>query len=557
VVEEFFELFKTPWEFYRPDRSYEVIIATADKIPEVAPQLLVVFGSDTTEIDPDYGFVACERSQTAVLRDHNTSVPIYSGLLTFTEESTGNACIRSSEIAGLQVSTSQGSLIRLGYDLFDEVEFLLVSGQPSEYAHIPTLDIHIRMLREWILQAGISLIEIPPTPANSSFVACLTHDIDFVGIRNHRFDHSMWGFTYRATIGSLQRCLRGRLSLANLLRSWLAVASLPFVYAGWTGDFWEPFAWYLAVEEGLPSTYFLIPFKGRAGERVPGTRASRRAAAYDIHEHSAQLAVLLKQGCELAVHGIDAWHSPEKGRRESNVITAVTGDPALGVRIHWLLRDAHTNSLLDQAGFAYDSTCGYNETIGFRAGTTQVFRPLDCSRLLELPLHIQDGALFYPQRLDLSEPEAERRCKALTDNAAQFGGVLTVLWHDRSHGPERFWGDFYKSLIHNLRLSGCWFASARQVVGWYHKRRNIRFDAPGTLDGHGVLLRYEGGSIDPPLRIRVHTARPPRGGEKNSVQVSNHFSDVSWNGDNVEELHSRLASLIPNRSHNSSWCSLV
>ena len=26
VVQEFFELFKTPWEFYRADRQYEVLL---------------------------------------------------------------------------------------------------------------------------------------------------------------------------------------------------------------------------------------------------------------------------------------------------------------------------------------------------------------------------------------------------------------------------------------------------------------------------------------------------------------------------------------------------
>ena len=44
----------------------------------------------------------------------------------------------------------------------------------------------------------------------------------------------------------------------------------------------------------------------------------------------------------------------------------------------------------------YDSTIGYNETVGYRAGTTQPYRPLAASRLLELPLHVMDTALFYP-----------------------------------------------------------------------------------------------------------------------------------------------------------------
>ena len=42
VVEEFFELFKTPWELYRPGQVYDAIIATADEIPEVTGRLLLV-----------------------------------------------------------------------------------------------------------------------------------------------------------------------------------------------------------------------------------------------------------------------------------------------------------------------------------------------------------------------------------------------------------------------------------------------------------------------------------------------------------------------------------
>ena len=103
-----------------------------------------------------------------------------------------------------------------------------------------------------------------------------------------------------------------------------------------------------------------------------------------------------------------------------------------------------------------------------------MFRPLGAQTLLELPLHIQDGALFYPQRLDLSEREAESRCDALIGNARKLGGVLTLLWHDRSHAPERFWGDFYAGLVLRLRSLGGWFGTGSQVATWFRNRRKVR-----------------------------------------------------------------------------------
>jgi len=533
IVEEFFELFKTPWEFYRPGRRYDVVVATADDIPAVDATLVVIYGSDAKSTDARIGIVVRSRREGISLNYKGILLPIYGYALTFEESGTELPCVAAdSGPAGLKVRSAELTILRLGFDLFEEVRLLLSAGQPLEHAHIPTLEIHISMLRDWILGAGIPLIEIPPAPGHHSFAVCLTHDIDFVGIRNHRFDHSMWGFVYRATLGALRNFYRGRLSLARLFRSWLSVASLPFVYAGWAKDFWEPFEWYLEVEKGLPATYFLIPFKRQPGEKVPGPHASRRATAYDVNDLPHWTAVLLQKGCELGVHGIDCWHSAEKGRGELAAVAAVTGKSSIGTRVHWLLRDASTPSVLERAGYVYESTCGYNETIGYRAGTSQVFRPLGAQKLLELPLHIQDGALFFPQRLDLSEPEAEQRCQTLIDNASRFGGVLTLLWHDRSHGPERFWGDFYIKLVQSLKSRDVWFGTGEQVVSWFQKRRGVRFEGLGTADGVRVIPCREEDTALPPLRLRVYQA-PMRRDTQPFGETTHVFNDIPWNIDTI------------------------
>ena len=41
--------------------------------------------------------------------------------------------------------------MRVGFDLFERCGSCSRTGQPLEHAHIPTLDIHIAMLRDWIL----------------------------------------------------------------------------------------------------------------------------------------------------------------------------------------------------------------------------------------------------------------------------------------------------------------------------------------------------------------------------------------------------------------------
>ena len=167
------------------------------------------------------------------------------------------------------------------------------------------------------------------------------------------------------------------------------------------------------------------------------------------------------------MHGIDAWRDSAKGRDERERIQEITGTAEIGVRMHWLYFDLQAPSMLEKAGFSYDSTAGYNETIGYRAGTTQVFKHLDVDRLLELPLHIMDTALFYPSYMNLSDEQARAAILPLTENVTKFGGVLTINWHDRSLGPERLWGDAYADFAPRLARQNtmvCYSNASRLVV---------------------------------------------------------------------------------------------
>src|SRR2546425_1095319 len=129
--------------------------------------------------------------------------------------------------------------------------------------------------------------------------------------------------------------------------------------------------------------------------------------------------------------------------------------------------------------------------------------PLGNRTLLELPMHIQDGALFFSGRLGLSESAASELCERVIGCAKKHGGVVTLLWHDRSHGPERFWGEFYARLVKRLRSLNVWFASAKQVVDWFRCRRRVEFI---RTDSDGIEAQSRGERIDPPLKLRVYSA---------------------------------------------------
>ena len=508
AVVEFFELFKTPWEFYRAGAHYDVLLCSNSPVPENNARLLFLYGAQRQAFEESRSIRTSSASRQDFLSFRGERIPIYGSCLLF--NSPGNEVLiheRTKSAAAVSVASGDQMTVRVGFDLFEEVRYLLTRGQPAEFASMPTLDLHISLLRQLIVSCRVPLVEILPTPAEYRFIVCLTHDIDHAGVRYHKCDHTMFGFLYRALIGSVINFCRGRRSLRQVALNWKAAFSLPLVFAALAKDFWNQLNRYLALEKDLASTFFVIPTKGDAGVDSEGRTNGKRAARYSLTDIADDLQKLLAANREIAVHGIDAWRDSAKGRDERERIQQVTGaSNEIGVRMHWLCFGAQTAMLLEKAGFDYDSTIGYNETIGYRAGTAQVFKHPDVDHLLELPLHIMDTALFYSSYMNLSDDGAGIAMLPLIKKAARFGGVLTINWHDRSLGPERLWDDAYVNLLRELRARTPWFATASQTVAWFRKRRAISF----------VNDAQEGGSIRvqrptdptaaglPPLTVRVY-----------------------------------------------------
>jgi hypothetical protein len=529
-VEEFFHLFKTPWEFYDPRRSYSVLVSTT-RLPENARCLLAVIYSSDPDVNFGEPFGSGDDFLLAEYR--GTRFPLYGKVSAFHGIDRTLACVAGTQAGvAVEIPSRHMRVIRAGYGLFAEVAFLLSSGQPDRNALMPTLDVHISVLRSWIVESGIPLVEIPPTPPGYDFICCLTHDVDFVRITDHKFDHTLLGFMQRASIGSFLAALRGKASWSQCIKNFKALASLPAVYLGLSEDFWaRDFERFMDIERDTKATYFFIPFKGRPGKKVTNANPQRRAAAYDVTNEGMLLQKLASAGNEIAVHGIDAWHSAEHGRREYSQIFKMSCRDNLGVRMHWLCFDESSPQMLEQAGFSYDSSIGYNSTVGFRAGTHQVFIPNGATTLLELPLHIQDIALMNAGQWWFRPPdEAFEICKPIIDGAAKYGGVLTLLWHTRSLAPEREWGQLYLRLLSRIKARRVWFGSACQVIDWFRSRRAVSFGDVEFSEGR-VRLSLDSSMLDensPRLTVRIHDGA---GG----------FKDIAWMGESI------LQTTIPER----------
>ncbi|MBV8141713.1 MAG: hypothetical protein JOZ60_06670 [Verrucomicrobia bacterium] len=532
IAAEFFELLKTPWEFFQTGKQYDVLICTSEELPCEAAPLSLVFGGEQMPFDSEQKKQVRPHAGGFVLSDEGKRLPIYGTVASFSGNSNSLLTLEGTNEPAAYVSRCGGAtVLRIGYNLFSEVRFLLTEGQPTENSVIPTLDEHIACLRGWITLAGIPLVEVPPVPVGYKFMACLTHDLDHPVMRNHWCDHTMYGFLYRATIGTLRDVFRRRKSLGSLRKNLEAVCLLPFVHLGLAKDFWRGFDRYLEMVEVPGSTFFVIPRSDYAGRTSEGPAPSLRRCRYEVDQLAPQLRRIVAAGGEIGLHGLDAWLDNDEGRKEREIVSRAVGVSIRGVRMHWLFFDSNSPAALDQAGFDYDTTVGYRETVGYRAGTAQAYKPPGATKLLELPLHVMDTALFYSSYLRLREQEAEGLVWRLMDDAERSGGALTINWHDRSIAPDRLWEDFYLKMLRELRSRGAWLPTSSKAVAWFRSRRAAVIESARSPGG---ALRVQGRAKTseevPGLQIRIHKPRAQSLAEATASRKRAEFVDVPFAG---------------------------
>jgi hypothetical protein len=271
-------------------------------------------------------------------------------------------------------------------------------------------------------------------------------------------------------------------------------------------DFWQPFEDYARADRGHARTYFLVPFKGRPGVSPDQQVEPLRAVAYGADDIASEVRAAADDRTEFAVHGIEAWRDADAGKRELDTVAAVAGAQQRGVRMHWLYYDEQTPSRLESAGFKYDSTWGYNEAVGYRAGTMQPFKLRGTMDLLELPLAVMDTAMLYPGRMALLSDEANARSSKVVQDGRNYGGAVVVNWHDRSLAPERQWGRCYNYLLDELEAASPWFATLGDAAAWFRWRRCMRFERVASNGNEVTIVAPPVPAGLPPARITTRQA---------------------------------------------------
>lgn len=384
------------------------------------------------------------------------------------------------------VSEYNGNLIDItDNDVFKKIKVLLNDGKM--HLHHPNVDIYIEELRS-ILKMYTTLIEIRPSPWKHAYMVALTHDVDNISVKQSPI---------RSICMAAARCFLNFdiKSGANIL----------LAKCGYTNDPWLLFDWWKEFEQklGVRSTFYIIPPHAECID----SHEYRDTSYYFNH---LDYKSMWDDGWEIGIHGMNNWINISDAMIEKDYIGGFIGN-----RTHWLLHDKNSWVTLDKAGYKYDATFGYDDDIGYRAGTLQVYQPEYVKRLLVLPLHIQDAALFGKSCwikngktftknpcLNASETTAPQYCKKLLDDAKQFGGVITVLWHYENIMPPRNWKNTYLYIVNTAKSDGAWITNAANIVDWFKTRRDTQIQY--TVDKNKISINIHQSDDNKTQTIRVH-----------------------------------------------------
>jgi peptidoglycan/xylan/chitin deacetylase (PgdA/CDA1 family) len=265
-------------------------------------------------------------------------------------------------------------------------------------------------------------------PNRAPHASCITHDVDNI---RRPFRHIL--------------SVRHRFSSADLLMAGLGLRSLYNNIA---------LVAKLEREKAVHSSYFFL------------------TSNYDLGSMAAQLAQLKRDGWEVGLHGsIGTRDSPVMMKEDIARFAKALGYNPAGVREHFLQFDyAKTWQIMEEAGFAYDTTVGTRDSLGFRVGLCVPFHPptkdWNPMKLLELPLVLMDTTLWG--YLKLSEEEGLERTRDLISLVSATGGLFTILWHQEAVRMKG--GRIYPRVLDDLVAGGAWVANAYDVASWWNAR---------------------------------------------------------------------------------------
>ncbi|AWB46409.1 hypothetical protein DCC85_21060 [Paenibacillus sp. CAA11] len=253
----------------------------------------------------------------------------------------------------------------------------------------------------------------------------VSHDVDFAYYRTGRRRRD----AAREALGDI---LRRKDLRSGLLKLTMLPPGL------WTRahDPFDTYDWLMEQSErqGLKSSFYFMT--DQTDPRWDGNYTLKNPRLIRL------LQSIAARGHEIGLHpSYDSSRQEGMIREQFNRLLAAAESvgikqPSYGGRQHYLRWNGpDTWQQWEDAGLTYDSSLGYPEQIGFRAGACYeypVFHLLNrrALRLRERPLLVMDQSVIHPSYMGLQGEEALSEIRRCYDSCMRYNGDFTLLWHN-------------------------------------------------------------------------------------------------------------------------------
>lgn len=398
-------------------------------------------------------------------------------------------------LAGSQAILSEETLSSLKLlDKHGRIDGKRIEVSKKGFMRTPIVNVYekllFRVLLEFAKQTNTPLVHKWFHPRNHDMCISLAHDVECVGGL----------ITFLSAMAALRSgriadCLKiGLLALAATMafivhKSHLSASkdTLKFLPKFMSrkllesSPFWN-FRLLLSIERrfGATSSFYFL------------NNSTCKDSDYDFHNPLIMevLKFLREKGCEVGLHGsYHSYDNIEMIRREKLSLEKALGEKVVGVTQHYVrIKVPNTWSHQEALGFIYDSSFGYPQDLGFRAGTCLPFKPWDFKKkrslsILEIPFSLMDGTLYQKEYLALGPEKGFEISKQLVNTIHKYHGVLGLQWHvstDRER--KRSWFELYDKILAYSSSFNPWYTDGQKLAEWWNFRRMILFQE-GSYNG--------------------------------------------------------------------------
>ena len=183
-------------------------------------------------------------------------------------------------------------------------------------------------------------------------------------------------------------------------------------------------------------------------------------------------------GYDVGLHGSpESAYETEQAQDELDRLKTLFLEPA-GYRSHKLSFEYYkTFDILVKMNIKYDSSLGYWEHIGFRAGISFPFKPFNIEedrsfKIIEIPLVVMETSMLSHLGMNMTAIQSYQRLKRLIKSCKKFNSHISILWHNNTFDSVDYplWGELYWQIIKYAQKENGWVCSLDELYEfWIHK----------------------------------------------------------------------------------------